>query len=58
MRLKGLSFAEIEDFEMDVLRRILLDEPNVNIKGITDQRLRHWRKRFTVKQAESHLESG
>ena len=57
MRLKGLSFAEIEDFEMDVLRRILLDEPNANVKGITDQRLRHWRKRFAVKQAESHLES-
>ena len=57
MRLKGLSFAEIEDFEMDVLRRILLDEPNANVKNITDQRLRHWRKRFTVKPAEAHEES-
>ena len=57
MRLRGLSFAEIEDFEMDVLRRIILDEPNANIKKITDQRLRHWQKRFSVKQAHAYRES-
>ena len=39
MRLKGLSFAEIEDFATDLLRRILLDEPDANIKRITNQRL-------------------
>lgn len=50
MRLRGLSFAEIEDFGMDVIRRILLDEPNANVKRITDRRLHHWRKRFTVKR--------
>ena len=50
MKLQGLSFAEIEDFCMDVMRRILLDEPNANVKRITERRLRHWRKRFIVKQ--------
>ena len=56
MRLRGLSFAELEDFEMDILRRILLDEPNANIKGITDQRLRQWQKRFTVNKPEAQEE--
>lgn len=51
MRLKGLSFAEIEDFGMDVLRRIVLDEPEADVKNITASRLTHWRKRFDVAQA-------
>ena len=38
MRLRGLSFAEIEDFGMDVLRKVLLDQPNANAERITDQR--------------------
>ena len=54
MRLKGLSFAEIEDFGMDVLRRIVLDEPDANVKKITSDRLSHWRKRFIVKQANEN----
>ena len=56
MKLKGLSFAEIEDFQMDVLRRILLDEPNANIKHITDRRMKHLRNRFTVNQQSEHEE--
>ena len=48
MRLKGLSFAEIEDFGMDVLRRIVLDEPDADVKKIMVARLNHWRKRFDV----------
>ena len=51
MRLKGLSFAEIEDFGMDVLRRIVLDEPDADVKKIMVARLNHWRKRFDVAQA-------
>ena len=54
MRLKGLSFAEIEDFSMDVLRRIVLDEPEADVKNITATRLNHWRKRFDVTQANQH----
>ena len=57
MRLKGLSFAEVEEFGMDVLRKVLLEQPNANIKKITDQRLNHWSKRFTVKQLDDHEES-
>ena len=56
MRLKGLSFAEIEDFGTDVLRRILLDQPNANAKRIIDQRLHYWSKRFTVKQSDGYEE--
>ena len=56
MKLKGLSFAEIEDFGMDVLRKVLLDQPNTNVKRITDQRLRHWSKRFTVKKSDDYEE--
>ena len=50
MRLKGLSFAEIEDFGMDVLRRIVLDEPDADVKKIMVTRLNYWRKRFDVAQ--------
>ena len=57
MRLKGLSFAEIEDFGMDVLRRIVLDEPDADVKKITTGRLRHWRKRFNVAQANRNEDS-
>ena len=48
MKLKGLSFAEIEDFGLDVLRRILLDQPSANVRKITDQRLRQWSKQFAI----------
>ena len=47
-RLRGLSFAEIEDFGTDVLRRIVLNQPDVDSKVIVEQRLRHWKKRFVL----------
>ena len=50
-RLRGLSYAEIEDFGTDVLRRIVLSQPDVDVAKITEQRLRHWGKRFKPKQA-------
>ena len=49
-RLRGLSFAEVEDFGTDVLRRIVLDRPDVDGKSITEQRLRYWKKRSVYKQ--------
>ena len=52
-RLRGLSFAEVEDFGTDVLRRIALDQPDADVERITEQRLRHWKKRFTVKQSDA-----
>ncbi len=45
--LKGLSFAEIEDFGSDVLRRIALSQPEANAKKITEHCLAQWKKRFT-----------
>ena len=52
MRLRGLSFAEIEDFGFDVTRRMILDQPSADAKKITEGRLRHWKKRFTVDHEE------
>ena len=51
--LRGLSFAEVEDFGADVLRKIVLSEPNVDTAKITEGRLRHWRRRFSLGQAEA-----
>ena len=51
--LQGLSFAEVEDFGFDVLRKIILSEPNADSAKITASRLRHWRKRFSVSRPDS-----
>ncbi len=45
--LKGLSFAEIEDFGVDVLRRIALTEPSADSRAIARHCLQHWKNRFT-----------
>ena len=50
-RLRGLSFAEVEDFGTDVLRSIVLSQPNTEVKTIVEQRLRHLKKRFRPEQA-------
>lgn len=47
-KLKGLSFADIEDFGLDVIRKIVLAQPEVDAKEITGQCLRQWQKRFTL----------
>lgn len=49
-RLRGLSFAEVEDFGTDVLRKIALEQPNSDINAIVERRLRHWKKRYTLKR--------
>jgi hypothetical protein len=48
--MKGLSFAEIEDFGTDVLRRIALNQSDADAKKITLQCLEQWNKRFTLKK--------
>jgi SpoVK/Ycf46/Vps4 family AAA+-type ATPase len=45
-RLKGLSFAEIEDFGTDVQRRVALAGPNGDAKQIVNQCLSQWSKRI------------
>jgi len=52
--LKGLSFAEVEDFGTDVVRRIVLGSPDVDAKRIAERCLTQWRKRFTLEN--SHAE--
>ncbi|MXY22574.1 MAG: AAA family ATPase [Dehalococcoidia bacterium] len=56
-RLRGLSFAEIEDFGFDVTRRMVLDQPGADAKKITEGRLRHWKNRFTVDATADHKEN-
>ena len=51
MRLKGASFSEVEDFGLDVLRRAILEQPSSDVKRITEQRLRQWRKKFAVERS-------
>jgi AAA+ superfamily predicted ATPase len=51
--LKGLSFAEIEDFGSDVLRRITLSEPGTVVKKIAGQCLNQWGNRFVVKSSDN-----
>lgn len=50
--LKGLSFAEVEDFGSDVLRRIALSQPEADAKKITEHCLAQWKKRFTQRNPE------
>lgn len=52
-RLKGVSFAEVEDFGTDVMRRIALNQPDADAKKIAGQCLDQWKKRFTLKNSEA-----
>lgn len=51
-RLKGLSFAEIEDFTTDIYRRYVLSLPQSNIKEIVDERIKQWAARFSISDGE------
>lgn len=48
--LSGLSFAEIEEFGTDVVRKIVLNQPDADVRRITLQCLNLWKKRFTLGQ--------
>ena len=56
-RLRGLSFSEVEDFGTDVLRKIVLDAPQADIKAIVECRLRQWKERFTLNQTSDRAEN-
>lgn len=47
-RLRGLSFAEIEQFGLDVQRRYVLTLPDADIKRIVEERLKQWEHRFSL----------
>ncbi len=44
-RLAGLSFAEIEQFALDIQRRYVLTMPNSDIRAIVAERLKQWGSR-------------
>ena len=48
--LKDLSFAEVEDFGTDVLRKVLLNQPDADVAKITRQRMRYWKNRFRAQR--------
>ena len=45
-RLKGLSFAELEQFALDVQRQFVLTLPNHDLRTIINERLKQWQDRF------------
>lgn len=45
-RLKGLSFAEVEDFGADIQRQYVLSLPEVKMKQIVSECLKQWQARF------------
>lgn len=52
--LKGLSFAEVEDFGTDVMRRIALNQSGADAVKIVEKCLAQWKKRFTLKVSDIH----
>ncbi|ATG75731.1 AAA family ATPase [Zobellella denitrificans] len=52
-RLLGLSFSEVEEFCLGVVRRAVLDQRVDDAKAITLSRLEHWKKRLTPKNKEA-----
>ena len=46
-RLAGASFAELEEFALDVRRRAVLELPDANMRRIVQERLEHWRTQAT-----------
>lgn len=44
-KLRGLSFADVEEFCTDLLRKLVLDGPDARPKDILDCRLRQWKDR-------------
>ncbi|KAE8561048.1 MULTISPECIES: AAA family ATPase [Paenibacillus] len=51
-KMYGLSFAEIEQFTLDIQRRYVLSLPNSNLKTIIRDRLKQWEARYEVKSNE------
>ncbi|MBF6671164.1 ATP-binding protein [Glutamicibacter sp. FBE19] len=42
-KLAGASFAELEEFALDVRRRAVLELPDTDVRRIVKERLEHWR---------------
>lgn len=51
--LRGLSFAELEDFSQDLARRLVLEAPDAEPETIVAQRLKQWGERYSPGSPES-----
>lgn len=51
-KMYGLSFAEIEQFALDIQRRYILSLPDSDLKTIIRDRLKQWEARYEVKPKE------
>ena len=47
-RLRGASFAEVEEFGMDILRRNALAGAEMNVRAIVESRLKQWKSRVSA----------
>ena len=56
--LKGNSFAEIEQFALDIQRKIVLSKKGVGIKAIVGDVLQRWRLRYQAGAAGDVVEDG
>ncbi|HWO98309.1 MAG TPA: ATP-binding protein [Bacillus sp. (in: firmicutes)] len=52
-RLTGLSFAEVEEFGLDIQRRYVLSMPASDLKSIIRDRLKQWEAKYKLKSDES-----
>lgn len=52
-KLYGLSFAEVESFCIDLLRKIVLDGPDARPKEILNCRLKQWKNRLETMSADT-----
>ncbi len=50
-RLADMSFAEVEQFGLDVQRRYILSLPSSDIRTIVEERLKQWEHRFAPAKA-------
>lgn len=47
-KLAGASYAELEEFALDVRRRAVLALPEPNLRNIVQERLEHWRQQAST----------
>jgi hypothetical protein len=45
--LGGASYAELEEFALDVRRRAVLELPDADLRRIVQERLEHWHNQAT-----------
>ena len=56
--LKGASYAEIEQFALDIQRKIVLSKKDKGIDTIVGDVLKRWRQRYQAKPASDEIEYG